>query len=166
MTGDMSWAVACTNDPGSCEYLDSVYHLHDLEMLYTFIMWAAIGSILFILRIGRYFVPLRRSHRSQTAEEQTAARQGRLYRFCRSFAATFRVYLQPDASRLPFGRVTRLQVLVLLMLTTYLTVFTFVGMVYKKWVPPLKDSPGVYNTRTGVVPWSDRIDVLASALIP
>ena len=164
--GYASRAVPCTNDPGSCEYLDSVYHSHDLGMLYTFIMWAAIGGVLFIWGIGRHFIPLRQSHRYQTAGEHSAVAQGGLYRLSRSIAATFRVYLQPDASRLLFGPVSRLQVLVLLILASYLTVFTFVGIVYKKWVTPVTDMPGVYNTRTGLGPWSDRIGVLAYALIP
>ena len=164
--GYASRAVPCTNDPGSCEYLDSVYHSHDLGMLYTFIMWAAIGGVLFIWGIGRHFIPLRQSHRYQTAAEHSAAAQRGLYRLSRSIAATFRVYLQPDASRLLFGPVSRLQVLVLLILTSYLTVFTFVGIVYKKWVTPVTDMPGVYNTRTGLGPWSDRIGILAYALIP
>lgn len=135
-------------------------------MLYTFIMWAAIGGILFIWGVGRHFIPQRQSHRYQTAGEHTAVPQGALYRLFRSIAATFQVYLQPDASRLLFGPVSQLQILVLLILTSYLTVFTFVGIVYKEWVTPVKDLPGVYNTRTGLGPWSDRIGILAYALIP
>ena len=56
--------------------------------------------------------------------------------------------------------------MLLVIITGYLTVFTFVGLVYKKWVTPVTDSPGVYNTRTGLGPWSNRIGVLAFALIP
>ncbi len=165
--GYASRAVPCTNDPGSCEYLDSVYHSHDLGVLYTFILWAGIGGILFIWGIGRHFVPLRhQSYRPRAAEEHTSASRGGLYRLCRTITATSRAHLQPDASRLLFGRVTRLQVLVLLVLTSYLIVFTFVGIVYKQWITPVKDLPGAYNTRTGLGAWSDRIGVLAYALIP
>jgi hypothetical protein len=38
--------LPCTNDAGSCEYLDAVYWMHDISMLYTFILWAAIGFVL------------------------------------------------------------------------------------------------------------------------
>jgi ferric-chelate reductase len=51
-------------------------------------------------------------------------------------------------------------------LTGYLTVWTFVGIVYGKWVTPVKKMPGVYNTRTSLGAWSDRVGVLAYALTP
>ena len=164
--GYASRAVPCTNDQGSCGYLDTVYHSHDLGMLYTFILWAAIGGMLFIWGIGRHFIPLRKSRESRSNGESADRPQGRLYRLCRTVSSTVRSYLLPDASRPVFGRVTRLQVLILQVLTTYLIIFTFVGIVYKTWVTPVKHSPGVYNTRTGLGPWADRIGVLAYALIP
>jgi hypothetical protein len=36
--------VPCKNDAGSCQYLDVVYHSHDLGMLYSGIIWATIGA--------------------------------------------------------------------------------------------------------------------------
>jgi predicted ferric reductase len=56
--------------------------------------------------------------------------------------------------------------MVLVMLAGYLTVFSFVGIVYKTWTTPVKKMPGVYNTRTSLGPWSDRVGVLAYALTP
>ncbi|KAH0492022.1 hypothetical protein TgHK011_003419 [Trichoderma gracile] len=48
----------------------------------------------------------------------------------------------------------------------YLTIWSFVGLAYRTWVTPVKNLPGVYNTRTTLGPWSDRIGVLAYALTP
>lgn len=72
----------------------------------------------------------------------------------------------PDAWHLVFGRATRLQVTILLLLTCYLIIWTFIGMTYQKWITPVKKMPGIYNTRTTLGPWSDRIGVLAYALTP
>lgn len=159
--------VPCTNDPGSCEYLDAVYHGHDLGMYYTGIIWATIGGILIIWAIGRRFL------RTQPAGVQLPydgegihSKKSALQRLPLAASAYARRYLLPDASRAIFGRVTRTQVLTLLVLTGYLTIFTFVGIVYKKWVTPVKKMPGVYNTRTGLGPWSDRIGTIAYALTP
>ena len=65
-----------------------------------------------------------------------------------------------------FGRTTRLQVLVLSALSGYLLIFSFVGIVYNTWVTPVSKMPGVYNTRASIGPWSDRVGVLAYALLP
>jgi ferric-chelate reductase len=51
-------------------------------------------------------------------------------------------------------------------LTGYLTIFSFAGIVYKQWITPVKKMPGVYNNRTSLGPWSDRIGVIAYALTP
>ncbi len=39
-------------------------------------------------------------------------------------------------------------------------------MTYSTWITPVKNLPGVYNTRTSLGPWSDRIGVIAYALTP
>jgi ferric-chelate reductase len=65
-----------------------------------------------------------------------------------------------------FGRVTRVQILLLAALSTYLLIFSFVGMAYKKWVTPVKNMPGVYNTRTTLGPFADRVGLFAYALTP
>jgi predicted ferric reductase len=159
-------ALPCTNDPGSCEYLDTVYHSHDLGMLYTFVLWATTGGTLFIWCIGRHLLP-RRMPSSHT-HEHTPAPQSSIYRLLHSTSALLRSHLLPEATTLRpiFGRTTRLQLLILAILTGYLTIFTFVGLVYKKWITPVKDMPGVYNTRTGLGPFADRVGVLAYALTP
>ncbi|WVF70015.1 hypothetical protein IAT40_004801 [Kwoniella sp. CBS 6097] len=142
-------AVPCTNDAGSCEYLDIVYHSHDLGMLYSGILWSVIiGGLLLwglLLRSGA-----------------TSSR------ISRTLGTLSRRWLLPDIkrTRFLFGRTTRLQVLVLACITAYLTVFSFVGIKYKTWYTPVKNSPGVYNRRSSLGPVSDRLGILAYALTP
>jgi len=159
--------VPCTNDPGSCEYLDVVYSAHDLGMYYTGIFWATIGGILLIWGISRHFMRSQPSGVQMPVEGEVVKEKGSaLQRLSKAVPSYARQYLLPDAARPIFGRVTRTQVLTLLCLCGYLTVWTFVGMAYKTWVTPVKKMPGVYNTRTTLGPWSDRIGVLAYALTP
>ncbi|KAJ9642588.1 hypothetical protein H2201_006309 [Coniosporium apollinis] len=160
--------VPCTNDAGSCEYLDSVYWSHDVSMLYSFILWAVIGGILFVWCLGRHFIPSRRSDATALREEgeRPTVRQTGLYRLTRSAKVTARHYLLPESMARIFGRTTRLQILTLAILAGYLLVFSFIGIVYKRWITPVKNLPGVYNTRSGLGPWSNRVGVLAFALTP
>lgn len=154
-------AVPCTNDPGSCAYLDLVYNAHDLSMLYSGILWATICGILFIWAMYRQM-----SRPSSPALSPELSQRGGLTKIRRAIGATTRRYLLPDSVRALFGRTTRLQVAILTALVAYLTIWSFVGMTYRKWVTPVKKMPGVYNTRTTLGPWSDRIGVLAYALTP
>lgn len=139
--------VPCTNDAGSCEYLDEVYGAHDLGMLYMGVFWGTVIGVLFLWAL------LNRT--ASTAFTQTAA-------------ALSRKHLLPEfkAGRCLFGRTTRLQVLVLGLIASYLFIFTFAGIGYNIWVTPVKNMPGVYNTRTSLGPWSDRIGLIAYALTP
>ncbi|KAL5335056.1 ferric reductase like transmembrane component-domain-containing protein [Aspergillus crustosus] len=167
--GYSSRQVPCLNDVGSCEYLDAVYGEHDLGMTYTFILWAVISGILFLWVLGRHLFPLSRvtAPSKEQLLENSRPKQNAFYRLGTSIKAFGRRYLLPE-SFWPsvFGHTTRLQVLILTILIGYLTIFTFIGITYKTWVTPVKDMPGVYNTRTGIGPWSDRIGVLAFALTP
>lgn len=161
-------AVPCTNDAGSCAYLDVVYRSHDLGMYYSGVIWATIGGILLTWAISRHFFHSQPSGvqlPDATGEDAVQARSA-IERLRGAISSYKRRYLLPDAVRPIFGRVTRTQVLVLLILTGYLTIWTFVGIVYKKWITPVKKMPGVYNTRTSLGPWSDRVGVLAYALTP
>jgi predicted ferric reductase len=160
--------IPCTNDAGSCAYLDVVYHSHDLGIYYTGIIWATIGSILLVWAIGRHFLRSKPSGIELPAQvgEDVNQRRSALERLQRAIPSYARRYLLPDASRPLFGRVTRTQVLVLVVLTGYLTIWSFVGIVYKTWVTPVKKMPGVHNTRSSLGPWVDRIGVIAYALTP
>lgn len=154
-------AVPCTNDAGSCAYLDDVYESHDRGMLYSGILWCVIGAILLLWVVLNQFSAPTISPAWSAPEPR-----GRLGRARRAVISFTRKYLLPDAARLIFGRTTRLQVLTLALLAGYLLIFSFVGIVYHTWVTPVSDMPGVYNTRDSIGPWSDRVGTLAYALTP
>ncbi|ROV88423.1 hypothetical protein VSDG_09214 [Cytospora chrysosperma] len=164
--------LPCTNDAGSCAYLDVVYHSHDLSMLYTGIFWSSIGGILILWGIGRRLFPSRTADESLLISAGKAESQGQghtiggVEKLKRTAASLGTRYLLPEFAPRLLGHVTRLQVLVMLVLAGYLTIFTFVGIVYNTWVTPVKSSPGLYNTRTSLGPFADRIGVLAYALTP
>ncbi|OQD84736.1 hypothetical protein PENANT_c012G02738 [Penicillium antarcticum] len=152
-------ALPCTNDAGSCAYLDDVYYSHDRGMLYSGIMWCVIGAMLLS------WVVLKQFGTPMSPMMATPAPVG-LSKIQRAFSSFIRRYLLPDATRMIFGRTTRLQVLILALLLGYLLIFSFVGIVYNTWVTPVSDMPGVYNTRNSIGPWSDRVGTLAYALTP
>lgn len=159
--------VPCTNDAGSCRYLDVVYHSHDVGMLYTGIIWATILGILFLWAIYSYSLPKVNEALPVPINGEDSIHAPRTFERLRaSIASHSRHYLLPEFARPIFGRTTRLQILVLTTLTGYLTVFTFVGIVYNTWITPVKKMPGTYNTRTSLGPWADRVGVLAYALTP
>ncbi|PWN39989.1 hypothetical protein IE81DRAFT_325993 [Ceraceosorus guamensis] len=154
-------ALPCTNDAGSCAYLDTVYRSHDLGMLYVGVFWALLLALLLLYTIA---------HRCTfTSTSRGGGRGGvaasSLHRAASAARAWTRSKLMPDIQIASF-RATRQQVLVFAILLAYITIFTFVGIVYQKWVTPVKKMPGVYNTRTGLGPWSDRIGLWAYALTP
>lgn len=160
-------ALPCTNDAGSCRYLDIVYHSHDLGILYSGILWASLLGLLFIWWTVRHVFP--NHHRSlkldgPEAEYETSSNT--VARLRASLLSRTRRYLLPEFARPIFGHTTRLQILVLAILTGYLAVFTFVGIEYGRWITPVKKMPGVYNTRTSLGPWSNRVGTLAFALTP
>jgi len=159
--------LPCTNDAGSCEYLDVVYHAHDLSMLYCGILWATLLGIAFIWTIyNRSSAKPSESLEPISDADRPMAAIGSIDRCQRALASYRRQYLLPEFARPVFGRTTRLQILVLATLTGYLAVFSFVGIVYNTWVTPVKKMPGVYNTRTSLGPWADRVGVIAYALTP
>ncbi|KAJ6096936.1 hypothetical protein N7486_007682 [Penicillium sp. IBT 16267x] len=153
-------ALPCTNDAGSCAYLDVVYASHDRGMLYSGIMWCAIGGILLIWALLHQAAP------SATSSIAVASDPHGLHRVQNTFASFSRRYLLPDAARVIFGRTTRLQVLVLTLLMGYLLIFSFVGISYHTWITPVSSVPGLYQTRSSIGPWADRVGIFAFALTP
>ena len=107
--------LPCTNDAGSCEYLDSVYGDHEKSMIYTFIMWAVFGVTLLVTVLSRLFWPSKRNG--------DGSRQSLCYRSMRFASTTIRRYLMPECSKV-FRYTTRLQVLILVVLCAYLIVFS------------------------------------------
>jgi NAD(P)H-flavin reductase len=165
--GYVDRALPCTNDAGSCEYLDLVYSAHDLSMLYSGILWSTIGGIVFLWAVGRKLWPSGQSDEISNGNGEKASTPSRtgVSRLKRTIAAHSRSYLLPDSVRSVFGRTTRLQVLILVVLSAYLLIWSFVGMTYKIWITPVKNST-LHNTRSSLGPWADRIGVLAYALTP
>ncbi|KAI1138471.1 ferric reductase NAD binding domain-containing protein [Hypoxylon sp. FL0543] len=167
--GYVDRVVPCTNDPGSCAYLDQVYGSHDITMVYSGIFWAIVAGVLLIWTIGRRIFPSPRADELTTSRmdnERLAEINYRRSRIRRTAASLIRRYLLPDSVRFIFGRTTRLQVLILTVLAGYLLIFSFVGLTYQTWITPIKNSPGLHNTRTTLGPWSDRVGVFAYALTP
>ncbi|KAK2800051.1 hypothetical protein FQN50_008290 [Emmonsiellopsis sp. PD_5] len=157
--------MPCTNDPGSCAYLDAIYWMHDVSMFYTFIMWAVIGGVVLLIFTFR----LANTRRSSTAkgelESQRAGKKGSISRAWGAVSATARCWLLPESLVSFFGHVTRLQVVILAVILAYLLIFSLVGIVYKTWITPVKNST-LSNTRTTLGGFSDRIGALAYALTP
>lgn len=165
--------IPCTNDAGSCAYLDVVYSAHDVGMYYTGIIWATGGAILLVWALSRHFGRRTRADelvQSLADVEKSPSTGSALVttgqRLRAALSAGLRRHLLPDSIRAIFGRTTRLQVLILAILTAYVTLFTFIGIYYGIWITPVKKNPGVYNTRSSLGPWSDRIGVIAYALTP
>lgn len=117
--------LPCTNDLGTCEYLDGVYWMHDTSMLYTFIMWAVIG-VLLIIAIGIRLVKLsaKQKHARGSEGHQVEATFSLYYRLWRGLRSSTRRFLLPEGFVKFFGHVTKLQLLVLFMLSAYLLVFS------------------------------------------
>ncbi len=164
--------IPCVNDAGSCEYLDAVYGGHDIGMMYTAILWATIVGILFVWTVSRRIWPSPRADtfapggpENGASTASTASKSWSL-RIKQTLAAHGRRYLLPEAARAIFGRTTRLQVLILAILAGYLLIWNHVGIVYKKWITPVKGYQDLFNIRSGLGPWSDRVGVLAFALTP
>lgn len=125
--------LPCTSTPEDCLYLDLVYRSHDDFMLYSGIMWASIGGILVLWAVGRHVARSQPSGVQLPMEVEGGVPQSRsaLDRLQRAITSHARSYLLPDAARPIFGRVTRTQVLTLIVLTGYLIVFSFVGLIYR-----------------------------------
>lgn len=155
--------MPCKNDALTCTYLDVVYSAHDLGLLYTGILWATIFAVLlswaFLRRASRPAV-------QGTWQSTTGSDRGAFTKLWKTAAAASRRLLLKDANHFLFGRTTRFQVVVLALLAAYLLIWSFVGITYNTWVTPVKNLPGVYNTRVSLGPWADRVGVLAYALTP
>ncbi|KAI6570082.1 hypothetical protein MCOR09_004982 [Pyricularia oryzae] len=161
--------VPCANDPGSCAYLDLVYESHSTGMLYTGIMWALILGILLVWAFMRKVFPSAPAPvdvASSRVEDGQAPAKSAVTRLRNAIASSSRRWLLPESMRWLFGHVTRLQLAVLGIVIVYLTIFSFAGIYYASWVTPVKNMPGVYNFRSSLGPWSNRVGVFAYALTP
>lgn len=122
--------VPCTNDAGTCEYLDAVYWMMDVSMLYTFILWAVIGGLLALWVFLRFAKPSRKYvgqvfHSKQDLEAPARRQlQGSVYRAYRAVVVGLRKLLLPETLKSVFGNISRLQVLILACILAYLLIFS------------------------------------------
>ncbi|KYK58758.1 hypothetical protein DCS_05776 [Drechmeria coniospora] len=149
--------VPCKLDAESCEYLDVVYGAHDVGMACVGALWASFVAVALMCFLRRRF---RRPHRRRESRGGILDKlRGPAVAFCRR-------HLLPDANHALFGRTTRFQVVTLALLVAYLVVLSFVGIRYATWRTLVSDVAGVYSTRTSLGPWSNRVGVIAFALVP
>ena len=132
--------VPCTNDAGSCEYLDVVYESHDRGMIYVGVLWLTFVAVFLAWGVIR------------VVSAKKSAREGGISKLLRAVGAGTRHYTLPESIRPIFGRTTRLQVIILGLLAGYLLIWNHVGIVYDIWITPVSDMDGVYNTRTSLGP--------------
>lgn len=113
--GYASRVLPCTSGEGTCEYLDAVYWMHDVSMTYTFVLWGVLLGILFA------WVVLRGWRMGGPAQSMGTV----VDKACEGINKVKRKYLLQDAPmKSVFGRVTRVQLLVLAVLCGYLTIFS------------------------------------------
>lgn len=112
--GYASRVLPCTKDAGTCEYLDAVYGMHETSMLYTFIMWAVIGGVLLIWGAAHF-------RRMGVASQ---GRGGFIDDLGGQIGALKRSLLPDTPLRWLFGRISRLQVVVLAVILAYLLIFS------------------------------------------
>jgi hypothetical protein len=113
--GYPSRIVPCTNDHGTCEYLAAVYGMHETSMRYTFILWGVILGILVVWVTVRGW---RMGGPSQSVGS-------RFDQACDAIGRLRRRWLLADMPKWSlFGRVSRLQVLVVAVLVAYLLIFS------------------------------------------
>ncbi|KAK1817032.1 hypothetical protein LTR12_008521 [Friedmanniomyces endolithicus] len=157
--GYPSRVLPCTTDTGTCEYLDAVYSMHETSMRYTFILWAALLGIAVVW----LFI---RGWRMKGLDRRSS---GPLDSAWRNLTLAKRRWLSTDVTSKPlqrlFGRVWRLQLLILTVLLIYLLLFSLIGITYRTWLTPIPASP-LHNTRTGLGGFADLLGALAYALTP
>lgn len=115
--GYPSRVVPCTKDEGSCEYLKAVYWMHDVSLLYTFILWGVILGILIAwVTIRGWWMGGPAQSVGSAVEKLRDSTQYLKRRFL----------LQDTPMRWLFGMISRLQVLILACLLAYLLIFSYV----------------------------------------
>ena len=113
--GYASRVLPCTSDQGTCEYLDAVYWMHTVSMTYTFIFWGVLLGILVA------WVTIRGWRMGGPTQSVGSS----FDKLCDAMSRARRRWLLSDAPMAwLFGRVSRLQVVVLACLLGYLLVFS------------------------------------------
>lgn len=99
--------------------------MHTVSMLYTFILWAVLGGLLAIFVFSRAIKPSRtRSPRLELEGGRSVAPMSIFTRFWKSKTAALRRLLLPESLQSVFGNVTRLQLVLLAVLSGCLLIFS------------------------------------------
>jgi hypothetical protein len=114
--GYPSRVLPCRKDEGTCEYLTAVYWMHDVSMLYTFILWGV------LLGLMATFVIVR-SWRIGEASRRTYGLLDQAWRKLSSWRRRWLLVHIPAWTG--FGHVSRLQVLIFMILLAYLLIFSY-----------------------------------------
>ncbi|KAF7503423.1 hypothetical protein GJ744_003753 [Endocarpon pusillum] len=121
--------IPYVNDPGTCEYLDAVYQMHDLSMLYTSILRAVISGVLALWIAVRILRPREKSTRLLKGTLRDAEASGSKHgqsnalRVWRATIATINHYLLPESFTHVFGHISGVQLVALAGLLAYLLIF-------------------------------------------
>lgn len=104
----------------------AVYWMHDVSMLYSFIMWAVIGGILLAILALRALKPnpVRNFYAPLSEKNEVHAPESAYARGWGAIRASLRKWLLPESFVGFFGHVTRLQLSVLAALLAYLLAFS------------------------------------------
>lgn len=113
--GYPSRVLPCENDQGSCDYLEGMYWMHKVSMLYTFIMWGVLLGVAAVWLIIRGWRMGGSSQSMGTWFDKVADRLGHMKR---------RYLIQDTPLKWAFGRTSRLQVAIVTVLSAYLTIFS------------------------------------------
>lgn len=100
--------------------------MHDVSMLYSFIMWAVIGGVLAVIVALRTLKPNPKGNSQATTSEknETVVMESAYSRAWGGVTSFFRRRFLPEGLVSVFGHVSRLQILVLSILLAYLLVFS------------------------------------------
>lgn len=145
----------------NCDYWDHYYQQHNSHILGMFITWGFIASIVIVAGVINISGRHRKKLSQKDEEGKETAPGGRSIHGVLS--AFFRKYFLPQSLWGFFPHVTRFQAMMVVLLTLYCTLFTFIGISYGVWVNPTKP-PG---RRIGFLEFSgDRTGCLAFAFVP
>ena len=162
----------CVRDAGTCEYFEAIYRGHEIGIIFVGVLVASLLGLVFLFAACRQLWFPRRA--SETPSSVVAGSEFDIQYpqsssqrlFSTLCAARRHTFLPESPHRSIFGRTTRLQVTILAVFTGYLTIFSFAGITYKSWRTPVRGQTDMFETRSSLGPWSDRIGTLAYALTP
>ena len=116
--------MPCKSGKGTCEYLDAVYWMHDVSILYMWIMWVVIGGVFLLWLAIRWAAPSKPKQISDKESGASNARMSLRHRVYRGVATFRQRHLLTEMWPKVFGRVSKLQITILAVISGYLLVFS------------------------------------------